>query len=229
MKKLGTLILLLFLSIQLVSAARIQGTIYDISLNELKDVILLINTKPEQTMILKESNFSIELVKGSYKIKAFYYENGLLEAYTEEDVNVGDEGNYTLDLILFPSFEDEDILFNESNFDFQEDLEIGSNSPVILIVLGVAIVIFILFRYKKKANKKELQNELENKFDDIYLNNVLEFIMRNQGRTTQKDIRKQLKISEAKVSLVLSQLESEGKIKKIKKGRGNIIILNKFP
>ncbi|HLC74165.1 MAG TPA: winged helix-turn-helix transcriptional regulator [Candidatus Nanoarchaeia archaeon] len=227
MKKLGALILLLFLSIQLVSAARIQGTTYDISLNELKDVILIINTKPEQTIILKEPNYSLELVKGSYKIKAFYYENGLLEAYTEEEISVGDEGNYTLDLILFPSFEEEDILFNESNFEFQDDLEIGSNTPVILIVLGVAIVIFILFRYKKKVNKEELQNELENKFDDIYLNNVLEFIRKNQGRTTQKDIRKQLKISEAKVSLVLSQLESEGKIKKIKKGRGNIIILNK--
>src|SRR3989338_3828075 len=223
MKKLGALILLLFLSIQLVSAARIQGTTYDISLNELKDVILIINTKPEQTIILKEPNYSLELVKGSYKIKAFYYENGLLEAYTEEEISVGDEGNYTLDLILFPSFEEEDILFNESNFEFQDDLEIGSNTPVILIVLGVAIVIFILFRYKKKVNKEEL----ENKFDDIYLNNVLEFIRKNQGRTTQKDIRKQLKISEAKVSLVLSQLESEGKIKKIKKGRGNIIILNK--
>ena len=89
------------------------------------------------------------------------------------------------------------------------------------------IIAFIIYKYRKKWNKKELQNELENKFDDIYLNNVLEFIKKNQGRTTQKDIRKQLKISEAKVSLVLSQLESEGKIKKIKKGRGNIIILNK--
>ncbi|MBS3149146.1 hypothetical protein J4455_00425 [Candidatus Woesearchaeota archaeon] len=44
---------------------------------------------------------------------------------------------------------------------------------------------------------------------------------------TQKDIRKELKISEAKVSLILTQLESEGRIKKIKKGRGNIVILNK--
>ena len=32
--------------------------------------------------------------------------------------------------------------------------------------------------------------------------------------------------SEAKISLVLTELEAKGKIKKIKKGRGNIIIWN---
>ena len=42
---------------------------------------------------------------------------------------------------------------------------------------------------------------------------------------TQKDIRKSIPFSEAKVSLILADLEHTGKIEKIKKGRGNIIIL----
>ena len=42
---------------------------------------------------------------------------------------------------------------------------------------------------------------------------------------TQKDLRKHFAMSEAKISLMITELESLKKIKKIKKGRGNIIIL----
>jgi uncharacterized membrane protein len=55
---------------------------------------------------------------------------------------------------------------------------------------------------------------------------MLSLLAKNQGRMTQKDIRKEFPLSEAKISLIIAQLESAGKISKIKKGRGNIIILN---
>lgn len=45
------------------------------------------------------------------------------------------------------------------------------------------------------------------------------------GRATQKELRKDLPFSEAKVSLMVSELEHDGKVTKIRKGRGNIIIL----
>lgn len=57
------------------------------------------------------------------------------------------------------------------------------------------------------------------------LKQTLEMIGKAGGRITQKDLRKQLGASEAKVSLLLADLEDRGLIKKIKKGRGNIIIL----
>ena len=44
-------------------------------------------------------------------------------------------------------------------------------------------------------------------------------------RTTQKEIRKIIPLSEAKISLMITDLESRDLIKKVKKGRGNIIIL----
>ncbi|MFC1769333.1 helix-turn-helix transcriptional regulator, partial [Nanoarchaeota archaeon] len=47
------------------------------------------------------------------------------------------------------------------------------------------------------------------------------------GRTTQKDIRKNFPQSEAKVSLMVTDLEHKGYLEKIKKGRGNVIILKK--
>ncbi len=47
------------------------------------------------------------------------------------------------------------------------------------------------------------------------------------GRMTQRDLRKELPYSEAKVSLMVAELEGRGILKKFKKGRGNIIVLEK--
>lgn len=56
---------------------------------------------------------------------------------------------------------------------------------------------------------------------------VLAIIEKNGGRITQLDLRRLLPYSEAKVSLIISDLESRGLLKKIKKGRGNVLILNR--
>ena len=54
---------------------------------------------------------------------------------------------------------------------------------------------------------------------------VMDIIKKHGGRITQKELRKEMPLSEAKVSLLISELEHKNKIEKIKKGRGNIIIL----
>ena len=56
---------------------------------------------------------------------------------------------------------------------------------------------------------------------------ILKILIQEGGRTTQKGIRKQIQLSEAKISLMIAELEHKGIIEKIKKGRGNIIILKK--
>ena len=59
------------------------------------------------------------------------------------------------------------------------------------------------------------------------LREVLRIIEKSGGRITQLDLRKALPYSEAKVSLMITDLESRGIVKKVKKGRGNVIILNR--
>ena len=59
---------------------------------------------------------------------------------------------------------------------------------------------------------------------DKELQKMLDFIKKHK-RTTQKEIRKEFFLSEGKISLMVSELEEKGLIKKIKKGRGNIIFL----
>ena len=59
-----------------------------------------------------------------------------------------------------------------------------------------------------------------------YLNQTLEIIKKNEGRITQKKLRKEMMhLSEGKVSLILTELEHKGQIEKVKKGRGNVILL----
>jgi uncharacterized membrane protein len=57
------------------------------------------------------------------------------------------------------------------------------------------------------------------------LGEVLDIIQSHRGRITQKDLRSKLDYSEVKVSLLLSELEKRGLIKKLKRGRENIVIL----
>lgn len=47
------------------------------------------------------------------------------------------------------------------------------------------------------------------------------------GRLTQKELRKRLGHSEAKVSLMVADLENRGLARKFKVGRGNIVVLEK--
>lgn len=70
------------------------------------------------------------------------------------------------------------------------------------------------------------EKKIAEKFDSGRdLDALMSFIRKEDGRTTQKDIRKQFPLSEAKISLMIAELEDKGLIKKIKQGRGNIIVL----
>lgn len=57
------------------------------------------------------------------------------------------------------------------------------------------------------------------------LREVLDVIRGHKGRITQKDLRGRSEYSEVKVSLLLSELEKRGLIKKFKNGRENIVVL----
>jgi uncharacterized membrane protein len=57
------------------------------------------------------------------------------------------------------------------------------------------------------------------------LNEIMDVIRGHRGRITQKDLRGRLEYSEVKVSLLLSELEKRGLIRKFKNGRENIVVM----
>jgi len=90
---------------------------------------------------------------------------------------------------------------------------------------GLAIITYVFLKYRKELAKvaKEVEKtELKDEAKDI-----IDFIKSKGGRTTQKEIRRKFPSSEAKISLIISELENKGVVEKIKKGRGNIILLKK--
>src|SRR3989344_4249785 len=55
---------------------------------------------------------------------------------------------------------------------------------------------------------------------------VVGILGRYGGRMTQKELREKMpQYGEAKISLIVAELEAEGKIKKFRKGRGNVLVL----
>ncbi|MCK5629703.1 MAG: winged helix-turn-helix transcriptional regulator [Nanoarchaeota archaeon] len=234
-KTILTLLVLLF-CIQAVSAAKISGNVYDISLEKAIDVIIEIDTSPKQKMISKEGSYSFNVPLGNYTITAGMYIDNLLEAYATEDIQIIEEGEYNVDLIIFPYIGDDENLIQEGNISLPETLfeEIdaveekeGIDKQIIITAILLIIALVAIMTLWKHAKKPKKRKQRPVSFISITkeLQDIVEVIRKNGGRTTQKEIRKQIPLSEAKISLMIAELEDKGIVKKIKKGRGNIIIL----
>ena len=217
-KKLFLLLFLLILA-ESVSAAIIHGSVYDISLDKVTDVRIEVDTTPKQLYVSKGGDYEFNVPIGTYTITA-----STLEASASEEISVQDEGSYVLDLILFPSFDEETQLIDESDEIRPEDYFEEERNRVVYILVGVLVLIAIaavvyLIKRKKPGKRKE------EKGSDI--DKVVKIIKQEGGRATQKEIRKHFPLSEAKISLMITELEHKGIVKRIKKGRGNVIILEK--
>jgi uncharacterized membrane protein len=198
--------------------ATVQGSVYNIFLEELDKAVITINTEPKQTIVSKDGTYSFSLNPGPYTIKATYTaEDDIYE--TKEEIEIKETGIYNIDLILIPSLDADD----GDDFIVEETPE-KTTSPAIWIVLPIilALLAYFFFAKKKPIEESDLKSETEEQLDS-----VIQFIKESGGRITQKDIRKKFPSSEAKISLMLTELESKGIIKRIKKGRSNIIILSK--
>jgi len=229
-KKILYFVMLLLL-IDTALAATIHGTVYDLNLEKKSNSIVAVDTVPEQTYVAKEGTYSFELSPGEYTVEAGYYENNELISKTSESVSIEQEGDYVIDLILFPSLEEEEELLRQTDLEVSDPLgEINYAAYTIFSIFGViiiGIVVFIYLKYKKSLTKikKDIEETIQSKEVLAESKKVLDFIRQEGGRTTQKEIRNKFPSSEAKISLIITELEHKGIIKKIKKGRGNIIIL----
>ncbi len=207
-----------------VNAAEIYGTVYDMSLNPAKGAIIEVNSTPKQTIVSKEGDYSFDLPIGEYVIEAVYTSN--YNVYSvEEKIKIVETGRYVLDLLLFLDLSEEKellLLGEEIKIEnpYEEDEEEHFSWIYLAVFLFFIIVILIFLMKKRKKPESRIFSEEENPKEKIY-----DFIKQSGGRITQRDIRKNFSMSEASISLILTELENDNKIKKIKRGKGNIIIL----
>ncbi len=209
------IIILAILILPIASAATIHGNIYDFSLNDLNNVILEVDSDPIQKLISKDGAYQFNLDSGDYELVAKYYEENSLLYETKETLKINGGGEYKLDLILLPPLEeDEDLALDFP--EYEEPKGLFWFALIIVIIICILVVVYI-FKLRKKPLIQEEDDELTQ----------LEKLLKTNKRLTQKEIRKQIPLSEAKISLMITELEHKGKVEKIKKGRSNVIVWKK--
>lgn len=243
MKSPIALIFTVVLFLPSISAATITGSIYNANLQIEKDVLVEIDTLPSQKLLAKNGTYAFETPLGKYLLSA--QKSSLI---VEEEINIVKEGIFIVDIFLIPNLDDEEQLWQQTEEELILDVEteeLGKASLreiISYILLGIifimAIIRFIKVRRKygplslfRKTVKAEQQKTSEQHKADLanepgYLEQVLDLMKKNDGRITQKELRREmLHLSEAKISLILTELEHKGKIEKVKKGRGNVLLL----
>lgn len=195
-------------------ADTIYGKVYRWDTLEPVRAVVSIKNGIEQRMVAEDGNYSFDIEPGNYTIIA---RSGDLVAV--EHVTV--KGKILYDLILFP---DLDVLNPEEIPELPEIEETsGADYSWLAIAFSLAGIFGIYYLKRKRKSGVEVGEEIEVLPED--LKKVLELIKSEGGRITQKELRKKLGFSEAKVSLIVADLERRGLVEKVKKGRGNIIFL----
>jgi len=235
-----TLVLFTAILSAFTTAATIKGTIYNTNLEVETDVLVEIDTVPQQKFLAKEGTYNFDVPLGKYTLTA---DKGLVS--TTEEVEIVENGEFIFDLFLLSDFTEEDELWQDTEEEFftEDEKDEGEGYSLWRSVLTGLIILALLirllwmrkkygrlkiFRKKIKAESKKTveQHKEELAEEPGHLDKVLEIIQRHDGRITQKKLRKEmLYLSEAKVSLILTELEHKGKIEKVKKGRGNVVLL----
>lgn len=216
-------LLAFLLSIHFAYAAIIHGTVYDLSLDKVSNARVEINTVPKQFLIARNGTYSFNVPNGGYIIKAQQIQKNTIIASAEENITIRQTGSYVLDIILFPDIEEgiEDI-----GIEVDESV-LEPNNQTFFIVLGIlAFMAAVIFFFLKNKNRKA-ENIKKGYSGEDETQKIVAILKKEGGRITQKEIRKEIPLSEAKISLMIAELEHKGIIEKIKKGRGNIIILKK--
>jgi uncharacterized membrane protein len=216
--------------------ATVHGTIYELwTFEPLENVTIKAysDSTLRQQIFSTDGTYSLSLNPGSYTIIANYYKGTILLYDTEENITLREKENVTLDLIMFPNFDENEL---PENYEIPEIPVVGAGISTVWLaaVLVVAIVGTASFYYLKVLRKKKLVSEKKPEGPAVKivglpddLKEVMDMIWTSGGRINQVELRRKLPYSEAKVSLMISDLEDRGLVRKIKKGRGNIIVIKK--
>ncbi|VVC71897.1 Uncharacterised protein [uncultured archaeon] len=238
-----------------VLAAHVYGTVYDSSLNPVLKAVVTLNTTPEQRQVALNGSYEFFVPAGEYRVQAMVgnvsaSENLNVNADGEFRVDlIALEDVATGDASVLPG-----LLEGSPVPSLDLESAPAPNPPsnpvlwlVLLIALAVAGIVYVTrsVRSRRSAAKAKTaaarvqplrvaaspaavsSGQLSfSKPVSADQRKMLDVIGSMDGRVSQKELRKALAPwSEAKVSMELTELEDGGLIRKIKKGRGNIIRL----
>lgn len=217
-------------------AVTVSGIAYDwLTIEPLPNVIIKVFAN--ESLVLQRvsgsaGEYSFNLSAGTYVIEAIYLQNGTVYYYSKENFSPGlSQQNVFFDLILFPPTEDLFPDFEEEIPELEEDIIDPALFPqedntllYLLIVLAVLSVSALAYAvWKRPEPRSQIVSDTKVISDELY--DVVELIKGKGGRIAQRELRRELNYSAAKMSQTINELETKDIIKRIKKGRGNIISL----
>jgi len=244
--RLAFLAVLFFAS--LASAATIHGMVYDSNLDPVSEAIVQVDTVPRQQMVTQNGSYSFEVPAGDYLLRASRSFNGTVHS-TEENLSVQSEGEFVLDLIFLSFAPVEEIEVEQlADEGLPSPTPVPSAVPYVpaqgngfpelpfFVAVGVFVFLVIALALKRgvkpvaPAKPKTRSHPSKAALPAVVVTpsqrQLLEQLAKAGGRISQKELRKALPhASEAAVSMDLTELEDAGAVKKIKKGRGNVVKL----
>jgi len=193
------LAILLLLLLSMAFPAYVYGEIYSPNFDKINQTLVQVEGKFSYQVVTDKANYSFFLPEGDYRISASNFdENGNLLLFTEQEISVGSE-DQNIDLVLRP----------------KTYLEY-------LIPVAILLVFVLIYLVMEKLRPKQLNIPKKQELD-ADAKKILQVLDSYEGRATQKEVLEATNFSNSKLSLILTELESLGKIKKFKRGRGNII------
>jgi len=205
-------LLILLLLASLCFPAYVYGDIYSQNLEKINKTMIRVEGSFSYALVTDRGNYSFFLQPGDYTIHASSFdEAGTLVLFCEEKIAVGDS-DQRLDLVLKPA----------DNLWYLPYL-------AALVLVGAVFVWANRYWGGRVPPAKDEQREApvlkppQSYVLDEDAKKVLSLLESFENRATQKDLKDALGFSDAKLSLILSELESMGKIKRFKRGRGNVV------
>ncbi|HNT60658.1 MAG TPA: hypothetical protein PKJ97_01630, partial [Candidatus Bilamarchaeaceae archaeon] len=219
----------LFALLAALHAANLSGSIYSMdSFDAVQGVVVKAEGASTYQAFSTDGTYAMDIPAGEYTVKAFYYPEGKLGGYAEDRIMLG-EGGASYDFVLFAPDEFEAVVgFDVPGLDEEIPEQEHDLAPLIFLgaALGVAVVALAYFFMKRKMLEGAVEKiHLEKKKLDEEEKKVLEILGNSEGMRNQKELREIMKCTEAKMSLLVSGLEAQGYVKRIKRGRENIVKL----
>jgi uncharacterized membrane protein len=187
-------ILMLLLALQFASAATLKGTIYSEDLTVAKDVLVTIDTQPQQRLLSTDGTYEFMIPPGNYTIRLHYLRGGFNASVTE-NVVVAANGTFTYDLFLIPGLDEEESLYQDISSDFNATPDLPEVSPnpatsgawplviLIIVVLALLFVPYLLLMRRFRRLDKEYGGADET---DERLQRILALLAKAGGRMTPR-------------------------------------------
>ncbi len=205
-----TILLVLPLLMTASAGATIHGVVYEWNtFQPLENVIVEVNSTPVQSMVCTYGTYSFELPQGNYKITASYFEDSTLSYYAEDLINITD-GNYVLDLLLFPEYYQSTTSTNGSgnvsslgqstisqNVTASKTSSISTNT--LLITISILLVAFILLKHSTGQKTTPIEKHHVVKHDKVEENVIL----------TPKPVQLPESVEKSEVGSEESEIDSE--------------------